>query len=108
VLVEPHSLFRREGSDIHIELPVTLPEAVLGATVTVPTIHGDVALKVPPGSNSGSTLRLRGKGIGAPESKGDQYVKLRVVLPEPRDAELTAFLERWAPKHAYEVRRKRG
>jgi len=107
VLVEPHSLFRREGSDIHIELPVTLPEAVLGATVTVPTIHGDVALKVPPGSNSGSTLRLRGKGIGAPESKGDQYVKLRVVLPEPLDPSLTAFLERWAPKHAYELRGKR-
>jgi DnaJ-class molecular chaperone len=107
VEVEPHPQFRREGRDVHVELPVTLPEAVLGATVTVPTIHGEVAVKVPRGSNSDAVLRLRGKGIPAADGTGDQYVKLRIVLPEPPDPELTAFLERWAPRHAYDVRRKR-
>jgi DnaJ-class molecular chaperone len=107
--VEPHPFFQRKDRDIHLELPVTLTEAVLGASVTVPTIHGDVALKVPKGSNTGSMLRLKGKGISGTQGKaGDQYVKLRVVLPDPPDAELTSFLERWGPKHRYEVRRKLG
>jgi DnaJ-class molecular chaperone len=107
--VEPHPLFQRKERNIHLELPVTLTEAVLGATVTAPTIHGSVSLKVPRGSNSGATLRLKGKGIaGADGKQGDQLVKLRVVLPEPPDAELTAFLERWGVKHAYDVRGKLG
>jgi DnaJ-class molecular chaperone len=106
--VEPHPFFQRKERDIHVELPVTLTEAVLGATVTVPTIHGAVALKVPRGSNSGSTLRLKGKGITAGGKSGDQYVKLRVVLPEPPDPELAAFLERWGAKHPYDVRGKLG
>jgi|HubBroStandDraft_1064217.scaffolds.fasta_scaffold51402_2 DnaJ-class molecular chaperone len=105
--VEAHPLFRRDGRDVHVDLPVTLPEAVLGAVVTVPTIHGDVALKVPPGSNSGATLRLRAKGIPAPQGHGDQYVKLRVVLPDPPDPELVAFLEHWGARHPYQVRGKR-
>ena len=104
--IEPHPLFQRKERDIHVELPVTLTEAVLGATVTVPTIHGPVAVKVPRGSNSGSTLRLRGKGVAAHGRHGDQYVKLRVVLPDPPDAELTQFLERWGAKHPYDVRGK--
>jgi DnaJ-class molecular chaperone len=104
--VESHPVFRREGRDVHAELAVTLPEAVLGAVVTVPTIHGDVALKVPPGSNSGATLRLRGKGIPGAQGNGDQYVKLKVVLPDPPDAELVAFLEHWAVRHPYQVRGK--
>jgi DnaJ-class molecular chaperone len=103
--VAPHAFFQRKDNDIHVELPVTLPEAVLGAKVTVPTIHGPVALKVPRGSNSGSTLRLKGKGIPAASGAGDQYVKLRVVLPDPPDAELASFLERWSAKHPYNVRR---
>lgn len=107
--VEPHAFFQRKERDIHLELPVTLTEAVLGATVTVPTIHGSVAVKVPRGSNSGSTLRLKGKGIAGGEGKqGDQYVKLRVVLPDPPDQELTGFLERWGTKHPYDVRGKLG
>jgi len=107
--VEPHPLFQRKERDIHVELPVTLPEAALGATVTVPTIHGAVAVKVPRGSNSGSTLRLKGKGIAAADGKaGDQYVKLRVMLPDPPDPELTSFLERWGAKRSYDVRSKLG
>lgn len=108
VAVEPHPHFRRMGNDIHIVLPVTLTEAVLGATVPVPTLRGSVAVKVPRGSNSGSTLRLKGRGIVAAGKTGDQYVKLRVVLPDPPDPELTAFLERWSATHRYEVRGKPG
>ena len=104
VTVEPHPLFTRKDRDIHVEVPVSLAEAVLGGTLTVPTIHGDVAVKVPKGSNSGSTLRLRGKGIAGGGTSGDQYVRLRVVLPDPPDPELTALLERWALRHASKVR----
>ena len=86
---------------------MTLVEAVMGATITVPTIHGAVSVKVPSGSNSGSLLRLKGKGIAAPSgSAGDQYVKLKVVLPDPPDPELRSFLERWAHTHSYAVRGK--
>lgn len=103
--VEPHPFFQRKEHDVHLELPVTLNEAVLGARITVPTIHGPVAVKVPRGSNSGATLRLKGKGIAAAGKAGDQYVRLRVMLPDPPNAELTAFLERWGAKHPYSVRR---
>ena len=108
--IEPHPHFERKGRDIHVEIPVTLPEAVLGATINVPTIHGTVAVKVPRGANSGSTLRLKGKGLaaGRGDAAGDQYVKLRVVLPDSPDAELVKFLEGWAPRHPYEVRGKLG
>jgi DnaJ-class molecular chaperone len=105
---EPHPLFTRKDKDIHVDIPVTLVEAVLGATITVPTIHGAVALKVPRGSNSGATLRLKGKGITANGTSGDQLVKLRVTLPDPPDPELVKFLERWSQGHAYEVRGKMG
>lgn len=108
--VDQHPLYQRKGRDIHIEVPVTLPEAVLGAKITVPTIHGPVSLKVPRGANTGSLLRLKGKGL-APNSGnavGDQYVKLRVVLPDPPDPELTQFLERWTERHPYDVRGKLG
>lgn len=104
--VEPHVLFTRKDTDIHIEVPVTLVEAVLGATITVPTIHGAVAVKVPPGSNSGSTLRLKGKGIVVKSTAGDQYVKLRVALPDPPDPELVRFLERWQAGRRQDVRGK--
>ena len=104
--IEPHALYTRKKNDIHIDVPVTLIEAVLGATITVPTIHGAVAVKVPRGSNSGGTLRLKGKGIATKGATGDQYVKLRVTLPDPPDPELVRFLEKWATDHAYDVRSK--
>jgi DnaJ-class molecular chaperone len=106
IQIEPHEIFTRKERDIQCDVPVSLPEAVLGGSVTVPTIHGPVALKVPAGSNSGTTLRLKGKGL--PErgtaAAGDQYVKLRVVLPDPPDAELTRFVKTWSQAHGYNVR----
>ncbi len=108
--VEPHPLFQRKGRDIHVDIPVTVQEAVLGAKITVPTVHGPVTVQVPKGANTGSILRLKGKGLAAGKSGsgGDQYVKLRVVLPDPPDPELTKFLEGWGEKHAYDVRGKLG
>jgi len=108
--VEPHAFFTRKDSNIHLDLPVTVPEAVLGATVTVPTIDGRVSVKVPPGSNTGSTLRLKGRGILDRKTgqRGDQYVTLKVVLPERPDAELKQFLERWGKEHGYDPRAKTG
>lgn len=109
VHVDPHPFFVRREDDIHLDVPVTLQEAVLGATIKVPTLDGQVAVKVPKGANSGTVLRLKGKGVGG-EGKvgGDQYCKLVVVLPEKPDAELAAFIEKWAKGHEYDVRRKAG
>ena len=110
VHIEPHPYFTRKDSDIHLELPVTLPEAVLGATVQVPTVHGKVSMKIPAGSNTGATLRLKGKGTRDRKggAKGDQYVKLKVALPDKPDKELKDFVERWAKTHDYHPRRKAG
>lgn len=110
VHVQPHAYFTRKDNDIHLELPITLQEAVLGASLEVPTVHGKVAMKIPAGSNTGATLRLKGKGITDRKSKqaGDQYVKLKVVLPDKPDEELKSFVERWAKSHSYDPRRKAG
>lgn len=108
--VEPHAFYRRDGRDIHLDLPVTLKEAVLGASVTVPTVHGNVSLKIPRGANTGQVLRLRGKGVPAtaPEEPGDQYVTLSVVLPADPDPALEAFVESWKPAVPQNPRHKLG
>ena len=104
--VAPHPFFRREGDDIHLDLPVTLGEAVLGGKVPVPTATGAVTMTIPANANTGQTLRLRGKGAPRPGGgSGDQYVHLKVVLPEGGDAELARFLREWAEKHPYDPRR---
>lgn len=102
VSVRPHKLFRREGDDVLIELPVTLQEAVLGAKVTVPTLHGAVALTIPPRSTGGTRLRLKGRGIAG----GHQYVELVIVLPSEEEPELARFLESWQPRHPQNPRAK--
>ena len=94
--VKPHSFFTREGDDIRLTLPVSLTEAVLGAEVRVPTTTGTVSMRVPKGVNTGGVLRLKGKGIVRPDgSRGEQYVDLKVVLPEKIDPELEAFVTNW-------------
>jgi DnaJ-class molecular chaperone len=110
VTVEPHPVFSRDGNDILVELPITLYEAVLGATINVPTIDGKVSLKVPAGANSGTQLRLRGKGVQAGKggARGDQYVRLVVVLPREVDPSLKAEIEKSARSHPYNVRGKLG
>lgn len=100
VSVAPHRLFTRKGDDVHLDLPVTLAEAVQGGRVPVPTLTGRVMLSVPPGSNTGTVLRLKGKGIAG----GDLYVALKVALPEKPDAELAEFIARWSAAHPYDPR----
>lgn len=99
--VAPHPFFRREGRDIHLTLPVTLQEAVLGAKVEVPTIVGSVSLTIPPHATTGTKLRLKGRGING----GNQQVELEVVLPTEPEPELDAFLQEWKPRHAFDPRR---
>lgn len=110
VTVEPHPYFTRDGNDVLVEVPVTLYEATLGASINVPTIDGKVAVKVPAGSNSGTQLRLRGRGIqsGKNGQRGDQYVRLVVVLPKEIDADLREAIEAAAKKRPYKVRGKLG
>jgi DnaJ-class molecular chaperone len=107
--VTPHPHFTREGADIHIELPITLTEAAAGGKISVPTIDGTVTMTIPKGSNTGSTLRLKGKGVMDRErnARGDQYVHLTIVLPDAPDAELERFVETWKGRD-YDVRGKRG
>jgi DnaJ-class molecular chaperone len=96
VQVLPDRRFVREGDDISLELPISLSEAILGGKVRVPTPTGDVTMSVPKGSNTGTILRLRGKG--APRrggGLGDEFVKLKVVLPQQPDPELEAFVSNW-------------
>jgi DnaJ-class molecular chaperone len=104
VHIAPHPLFRRDGDDIRIDLPVSLAEVVLGARVPVPTITGPVTMTIPKGSDTGSQLRLRGKGIQRKGKPGDQYVTLKVVVGQASDPELAEFLERWAPRHPFNPR----
>lgn len=108
--VAPHPHFRRDGIDIQVDVPISLAEAVLGGRIVVPTLDGKVSVTVPPGSNTGNSLRLRGRGAPDPSSgkRGDQYVLLKVVLPDKPDRELSDFVERWSARHPYDVRAKAG
>lgn len=108
VIVADHPLFKRDGFNVSMDCPITLSEAILGATITVPTIDGKVALKLPSDSNTGTQLRLKGKGILNPKTnqRGDQYVRFTVILPDHVDQELRDAIERWSKRHSYDVRSK--
>lgn len=105
-----HEFFRCEGNDIHMDLPITLAEAVLGEKVNIPTIDGKVAMTIPKGSSSGRIMRLKGKGATDPKSKssdnqrGDQYVKLQIILPAEPDEELEKAVKKWAKDKTQDVR----
>ena len=105
--VEPHPNFRREGDDLHLTLPVTIAEAYKGAKVKVPTINGSVALKVPPKSQSGSVLRLRGKGVARKgHEAGDLYVHFEVQIPTGSDAKLAELMDELEKIQTEDVRAK--
>jgi len=106
ITVRPHAVFKREGDDILVEVPITLDEAVLGGKVEVATVTGRVFATVPPGSNTGQTLRLKGRGVKRGAASGDQLVRLSVVMPERLDDDLKAFAEKWRESHRYDPRRK--
>jgi len=99
VTIRPHSLFKPDGTDLRLDLPVTLDEAVLGAKVRVPTLEGAVALSIPPMSSGGRVMRLKGKGLPDKAGKrGDILATLKITLPEEPDADLDAVMEKWRAK----------
>lgn len=107
IKVQPHAFFEARDSNIHVELPVTIAEAALGGKIKVPTIGGPVMLNVPAGSNTGTSLRLKGRGLLDRKSgqRGDQYVKLKVVLPDKPDEKLKEFLANWEAGTAHDPRK---
>ena len=105
ISINPHPFFARHGNDIHVDLPVTLAEAVLGARIKVPTPRGPVILTLPKGSNTDAVLRLKGKGVPRRGGHGDELIKLKVMLPPEPDPELEAFLSSWAHGTSYDPRR---
>jgi molecular chaperone DnaJ len=96
--VKPHPVFERHGNDIHVKVPVTVNEATLGAKVEVPTIDGRALVRIPPATNSGSTLRLREKGVPSARggARGDQYVEIQVVVPKPTDERVRNLMKELA------------
>ncbi len=103
--VRPHPHFRREGLDLYLTLPVTLDEAYNGADVEVPTPDGPVKLRVPPRSQQGHRLRLRGKGVTRGSQRGDLYVTLDVRLPDRDEPELSEALRRGRSAYSEPVRK---
>jgi DnaJ-class molecular chaperone len=96
ISVLPHPYFARKGDDIYLDLPISLKEAVLGAKVKVPTPSGTVTAAVPKWSSTGRVLRLKGRGVPRSDgSKGDQYVTLKLVLPQKPDPQLEKFVAQW-------------
>lgn len=91
--IRPHAFFRRDGDDVHLDLQISIVEAVEGAKIQVPTATGSVALTIPEGSNTGKILRLKGKGVG---ERGDQLVHLKVMLPDVMDEDLKRFVKKWS------------
>lgn len=106
--VAPHAFFRRRDDDIHVEIPITLREAVLGAKIDVPTIDGAVSLTIPKGAVTGAALRLRGKGVLGRRTgvRGHQFVTLTVAPPHGDEPELEAFLKDWTPRHPQNPRKE--
>ena len=105
VTIAEHPLFKRDGANLRLELPVTLYEAVLGGKVRVPTLDGAVQLAIPPGTSSGRTLRVKGKGLPSKDGAGDLYATVRIVLPEGGDAELEELMKKWRDGKPYDPRR---
>lgn len=102
--IEPHPLFRLEGKDIYLDLPVTPWEAVLGASVTVPTLSGNIRMRIPAGGKSGQKHRLPGRGMPEQDGKGDFYVVARIVMPTEVSDEERALYERLAGLSRYDPR----
>ncbi|HUP48621.1 MAG TPA: J domain-containing protein [Thermoanaerobaculia bacterium] len=94
VHVRPHPFFERRGNDIHIELPVTVAEAIRGAEVDVPTIHGPVRARIPPATQGGQTFRLTGKGVKTKNAAGDHYYKVQIAVPRQAPDEAVEQIEK--------------
>ena len=107
LVMRPHPIFRREGEALVMDLPVSIPDAVLGGKVEARTPDGAVTLTVPKGANSGQSLRLKGKGLSDSRGKrGDLLARIVLMLPDKPDQELEGFAERWRKERPYTPRKK--
>jgi DnaJ-class molecular chaperone len=105
VRVEPDRYFTREGNDVQIEVPVTVGEAVLGATIDVPTLEGTISLTIPPGTSSGQRLRLRSKGgKSRTGERGDQYIRIKILLPPNLDEESRRLIGEFEKRNPFSPR----
>jgi DnaJ-class molecular chaperone len=105
--IRPHPRYRREGESLVMDVPVSVPDAVLGGKVQAPTPDGPVTLNIPKGSNSGTTLRLRGRGLAEGQGKrGDLFARLVITLPETVDPALEKLAEEWRAERAYSPKSK--
>ena len=105
ISVVPHAFFKRVDDDVHLDLPITLQEAVLGGKIKVPTTTGAVTMSLPKPANTGSVLRLKGKGARRSDgSHGDEYVTLKVMLPQEADPALEKFAAEWTPSKQHDPR----
>jgi len=95
IVVHPHEFFERRGNDLYTKVPVTVAEASLGAKIEVPTIDGRSLVRIPPGTSSGRTLRLKEKGVphGKSGARGDQYVEIQIMVPEPTDERVRTLMK---------------
>lgn len=100
VSIRAHKTFTRKGNDVYADLPIGIHEAVLGAKVQVETVHGPVKMSVPKATDSGTQLRLKGKGIKG----GNHYAKVKIVMPETIDKDLEEAIKSWSDKHGYNPR----
>jgi DnaJ-class molecular chaperone len=108
VSIAAHPFFKVDGSDLRVDLPITLYEAVLGGKVRVPTLGSAVELSIPKNTSSGRTFRLKGKGLPKAGATGDLYVTTRIILPDGNDAELEALMQKWRDGHPYNPRSDLG
>jgi DnaJ-class molecular chaperone len=104
VSIAQHPFFKVDGSDLRLDLPVTLYEAVLGGKVRVPTLGSAVELSIPKNTSSGRTFRLKGKGLPKAGGNGDLFVTTRIMLPDGNNAELEALMQKWRDAHPYNPR----
>jgi len=105
VNVALHPLFKPHGSDLRLDLPITLYEAALGGKVRVPTLEGAVELAIPAGTNSGRTFRLKGRGLKAKSGTGDLLATVRIVLPEGKDDAFNELMKKWRDSKPYDPRK---
>lgn len=105
VTIAPHPLFKADGADLRLELPITVYEAELGGKVRVPTLDGAVELTIPAHTSSGRTFRLKGKGMPVKQGRGDLLVTMQIVLPDRRDPDFEQLMHKWRDTQPYNPRR---
>jgi DnaJ-class molecular chaperone len=102
--IQPHAYFRREGLDIVLDVPISMYEALMGTRLDVPTLEGPVTLTIPPGTSSGTRLRIKGRGVERSGERGDQHVVVRVLVPKGLDAADQKMIEAIEQKHPINAR----